>query len=263
MAKKKIDIKEVTALTREMFHAYYRGDLERWFSYLCPDSIYIGTGEPILFGGDAIQSHFKSFQGQTAQVAHEEYYPIPLSDTAAQVCGDIVVSSKGVSFAAVTHFTMTWRLINGQLKMVHQHNSYEYTQPEGQGEGGVLQMDRDITRFVRDLLLERPVGGHLPIQSGSQTVYINPYTVLYVQSQRKRTELVCVDKVVSCNSPMGELAKQLPEVFYPLHRSYLVNTLYITALRRFEVELISGAVLPVPAANYTQVKGDLKQLIQK
>ena len=85
MAKKKIDPEEVAALTKERCHAYYAGDLERWFSYLCPDSIYIGTGEPMLFGGDAIQSHFKAFQGQTAEVVEEEYYPIPLSDTAAQV----------------------------------------------------------------------------------------------------------------------------------------------------------------------------------
>lgn len=263
MAKKKIDPEEVAALTKEMFHAYYAGDLERWFSYLCPDSIYIGTGEPMLFGGDAIQSHFKAFQGQTAEVVEEEYYPIPLSDTAAQVCGNIAVKNEGVLFIAVTHFTMSWRLINDELKMVHQHNSYEYTQPEARGERGVLQMDMSTTQFVRSLLLERPIGKHLAIQSGSQTVFINPYTVLYVQSQRKRTELVGVDKIISCNSSIGELAKQLPEVFYPLHRSYLVNTLYITALRRFEVELISGIVLPIPAVTYTQVKQDLKLLIKK
>ena len=53
------------------------------------------------------------------------------------------------------------------------------------------------------------------------------------------------------------------EVFYPLRRGYLVNTLYIVALRRFEAELISGISIPIPALTYTQVKRDLQELIEK
>ena len=52
-------------------------------------------------------------------------------------------------------------------------------------------------------------------------------------------------------------------VFYPLRRGYLVNTLYIVALRRFEAELISGISIPIPALTYTQVKRDLQELIEK
>ncbi|CBL41782.1 LytTr DNA-binding domain [butyrate-producing bacterium SS3/4] len=79
----------------------------------------------------------------------------------------------------------------------------------------------------------------------------------------KRTELVCVDRVVSCNYIYRELKERLPEVFYPLRRGYLVNTLYIVALRRFEAELISGISIPIPALTYTQVKRDLQELIEK
>ena len=37
--QKQINLEEITALTKELFHAHYAGDLERWFDYLCPDSI--------------------------------------------------------------------------------------------------------------------------------------------------------------------------------------------------------------------------------
>ena len=85
--QKQINLEEITALTKELFHAHYAGDLERWFDYLCPDSIYLGTGEPMLFGGSAIREHFKGFEGEAADVVSEEYYPVPLGETAAQVCG--------------------------------------------------------------------------------------------------------------------------------------------------------------------------------
>ena len=114
-----------------------------------------------------------------------------------------------------------------------------------------------------NLLLEQPAGRRIAFPSGNQTVYVNPYTILYAQSRDKRTELVCVDRVVSCNYIYRELKERLPEVFYPLRRGYLVNTLYIVALRRFEAELISGISIPIPALTYTQVKRDLQELIEK
>ena len=69
--QKQINLEEITALTKELFHAHYAGDLERWFDYLCPDSIYLGTGEPMLFGGSAIREHFKGFEGEAADVCRK------------------------------------------------------------------------------------------------------------------------------------------------------------------------------------------------
>ena len=40
MATEKINLEKVAALTKELFHAHYAGDLDKWFSYLCPDSVY-------------------------------------------------------------------------------------------------------------------------------------------------------------------------------------------------------------------------------
>ena len=261
MAKKKINLEEVAALTKELFHAHYAGEPEKWFSYLCKDSVYLGTGEPMLFGGDAIREHFKGFEGKPVDIVQEECYPVTLGDQAAQVCGEMIVENKKGLFRVINHFTIGWRIIGGELKMVHQHNSYEYIYQNGQGESGVLKWDINTMQFVRNLLLEAPPQKRMAIRSGRQTLYINPYMVLYVQSQQRRTELVCVDKVISCNSTIGKLSKELPEVFYPLHRGYLVNTLYIVAIRRFEAELISGISIPIPALTYQQAKRDLQKII--
>lgn len=67
--------------------------------------------------------------------------------------------------------------------MIHQHNSYEYTQPDIEGERSILKMDMNTTQFVRNLLLEQPTGRRMAFPSGNQTVYVNPYTILYAQSR--------------------------------------------------------------------------------
>ncbi|MBO5292150.1 MAG: LytTR family transcriptional regulator [Lachnospiraceae bacterium] len=260
MSKEKINLEELVALTKELFHAYYSGNLEPWFSYLCPDSVYLGTGEPILFGGDAIRNHFMHYSAKQSDIMKEEYFPIALVDQAAQVCGHIIIKSQNGQFYAITHFTMGYRLFDGEIKLVHQHNSYEYMRQE---ESDVVKLDVNTMQFVRNLLLQQPSGKRIPIRSGRQTIFIDLHTVLYVQSQRKRTEFVCIDRVISCNSPIGDLAKILPEIFYPLHRGYLVNTQYIVAIRRFEAELISGISIPIPSLTYTQVKQDLQEIISR
>ena len=56
--QKRIDPEQAARLTRELFHQQYRGNPEAWFAYLCPESVYLGTGEPLLFGGEAIREHF-------------------------------------------------------------------------------------------------------------------------------------------------------------------------------------------------------------
>ncbi len=256
--EKKINLEEVAALTKRLFHAHYAGDLEQWFSYLCSDSIYLGTGEPMLFGGNAIREHFKGFVGKAVNIVEDEYFPVLLGPRAAQVYGQIIVENQENLFRVVNHFTITYRLIGEELKMVHQHNSYEYMH---QGERDALELDVNTMRFVRNLLLDRPTGKRLSLRSGMQTVYVNPDTILYVLGQRKRTDLVCVDRVIACNSSMGEMAKILPPHFYQLHRSYLVNTRYIVAVRRFEAELISGICVPIPAMTYQQAKQDLQNII--
>lgn len=258
MEKQKINLDEVTLLTKELFHEHYAGNLERWFSYLCSDSVYLGTGEPLLFGGDAIREHFKGFIGKEIDIVQEEYFPVALSDAAAQVCGQIIVENRKNLFQVINHFTIGWRAAGENLKIIHQHNSYEYMQP---GESEVMKLDMNTISFVRSLLLEYPAGRRLSVRSGTQTVFVNPHSILYVQSRRNRTELVCIDRVISCNSPLHALKKELPEIFYPLRRGYLVNTLYMVAIRRFEAELISGISIPIPALAYQKVKKDLQSMI--
>ena len=259
MSKTKLDCEQAVCLSQELFHAHFSGEPEKWFSYHSPDSIYLGTGEPALFGRDAIRARFKDFSGILLDILTEEYHPVPLDSSSALVCGQILVQNQRKTFCVITRFTLVYRNAGGRLQLSHIHNSYEYVPA---GETPSLKLDLNTLKFVRSLILKQHSGKRIAVRSGNQTIFVDPYTVLYVQSQNKRTELVCADQVISCNSSLSDLARELPDIFYPLHRGYYVNTLYITAIRRFEAELISGAVLPIPALNYTKIRDDLLDRIQ-
>lgn len=106
MENKKIRLDKIVALTKELFHAHYAGKSEAWFSYLTSDSIFLGTGSPILIGKNSIENHFKVFLEKYANIIQENYFSTSLGEQTVQVCGQIILhGSKGVS-KIINHFTV-------------------------------------------------------------------------------------------------------------------------------------------------------------
>ena len=124
MANEKIHLDKIAALTKELFHAHYAGKLEVWFSYLTSDSIFLGTGIPILIGSNSIENHFKDFFEKHAIIIQENYFPTSLGEQAAQVCGQIILHGSKGSSKIINHFTVNYRLIGNEIKILHIHNSY-------------------------------------------------------------------------------------------------------------------------------------------
>ena len=91
----------------------------------------------------------------------------------------------------ITRFTLVYRNAGVRLQLSHIHNSYEYVPA---GETPSLKLDLNTLKFVRSLILKQHSGKRIAVRSGNQTIFVDPYTVLYVQSQNKRTELVCADQ---------------------------------------------------------------------
>ncbi len=54
--------------------------------------------------------------------------------------------------------------------------------------------------------------------------------------------------------PVAEIEKQYGRFYLRCHQSYLVNPHYIRNIRRFQVTLTDGTVLPVPEKKYTAFK---------
>lgn len=254
---------DVAELTRSLMHSYYAGNFETWFEYMHPQCIWISSGEPILFGAKAIQAHFRnSPPREKPAILREDYYKIPIDATAVQVVGTIAISLHNDQHQAVTLLTMTYRIFSGQTKIISHHFSYDYFQANASSRGDAIPMDINTRQFVRSLLIRQPRLNRIAIHSGPQTIYTDPNAVLYVEKgMGRQSQIVCIDQTISCASPLHEIASWLPGNFYPIHRSYLVNVFYITAMYRYEAELISGIKIPVPARNYMRAKKEIEEIM--
>lgn len=251
----------LTNTTRDAFRAYHSGNLEPWSKLLAPDSVYLGSGDPILIGKNAIINHFKKYEGVQSTVINDEYHPIVQSRSCGFVYGQIIIGMPDSFQSIVTRFTMVYKIRKNKLIISHQHNSYEHQYITPASQHTPMEINNITQQFIRNLLIHKEENKKIPVASGMQTIYLDSNMILYVQSFGKRTEFVCADRTVSCNTPISELRETLPDIFYPIHRSYLVNINHIAAIRRFEAEMVTGATIPIPALTYTQVKKDLQNLM--
>lgn len=86
-------------------------------------------------------------------------------------------------------------------------------------------------------------------------------TIIYLQSDGHRTNLHCIDKVINCSMLITDIAPMLTDDFYMVRRGCMVNSIYVTAIRRCEIELVFGTVINIPVPKYTKVKKDLQEMI--
>jgi len=256
---------DVVELTRYIMHNYYIGNFDPWFMHLHPGSVWVGTGEPLLFGAKAIIQHFQKFAGMMQQqIICEQYYRTPLGSHTAQVTGELKVIKKDAVYQINVLFTLVYSCSHSQAKIVSHHFTYNFSRINESNKNSSLQMDINTHQFIKSLLVNHPQQKQIAIKSGPRIVYLDPAMILYIEKIKGRwTEIVCVDQVVSCTASLYQIEEMLPCNFYPLHRGYIVNILYITSLKRYEAELISGIKIPIPARNYRNVKKKMEEFLEK
>lgn len=255
---KKIDLDEVMEKAFFIMAQYFcYGNTKPWFSHLCSESVWLGNGEPLLIGKEAIIRHFSRIHMPTTTILQKEMSAQKLSDSEACIYGKMIMGVPDSSQYAIMRFSTIYRVTPTGLWLIHQHLSYEYT-PSVKKEPHGFFVPKNLIKYFADNPYRSK---RIPIQSGTQTLFVQPTSILYAQSQRNKTELVCFDKIISCNTSIHKLLEVLPEEFYPLHRCYLVNTKYILAIRRFEVVLQTNDTLPIPAAQYSRIKKDLENYL--
>lgn len=258
----KAKLEDPVALTREIVREYYQGNMEPWLSRLCPKSVWVGTGERTIIGGNAIRKHFGPQEQRRAfRIFQEEYFHLPVNARSAIAVAHAKVGSlKSEAAHMEISCTLFYQLFGGETKVLLTHATHGFLRS--------FKPERDSAltwvpayHLYRNLLLDMPETGRIPIPSGGRTFYIHPNIILYVQSRERRAEVFCVDSVVRSDLSITQMNALLPDGFCPVHRCYTVNPRYVSAIQRYKVTMVTGETLPIPAEAYNRVKAELDSRI--
>lgn len=258
----KAQLEDTVAISRNIVHSYFAGDIEPYLSRLCSKSVWMGNGARMLIGDGTIRSRLESVVcDRPLQIYQEEYIPLALTPRCQAVTAEVHLGDPGQDRSDLTvSYTFLYQLIGTETKLVLLHANYELLHHFASNRDDAA-LDVPTYQLVRDILLENPPQGRLPIPSGNSTLFLHPDMIFYIRSKNRKTELFCVDKVLQSDLSISEINALLPETFCSIHRCYTVNTRYVTAVRRHEVSLITGETLPIPFHAYMRVKVDLERRI--
>lgn len=256
----------IEELTKEIAHNYFAGNLDKWFDMLHKDCIWAGSGEPTLMGADNIREYFRNYEHMpNAIIINESYLPLCLSSTSFIVNGHLTLGPDIDTPMVICQISLAYRMSGNNAKIMYQHMSYDFIGQMhtmgSQESSKTLPLDINSRLFIRQMLLTNPQITPIAVNVGTQTYFIDPNTIIYLQSDGHRTNLHCIDKVINCSMLITDIAPMLTDDFYLVRRGCMVNSIYVTAIRRCEIELVFGTVINIPVPKYTKVKKDLQEMI--
>lgn len=263
MTKEKLN--EVTEIVKKSIQSYYSNNADYWFKNLSTDSIWICDGEPMLFGKDEIKRYFKKRPSPgNVNVLNETYSAISLDKNSAIVFGQITVGMKKSSKKAITMVTIGIRCDEDEPKIAYHHLSYDYYESFTNNATNLeKKVDLDVLtrRYIKNLLLENMDSYRVAIKFGTQTLYVDLNTVIYLQSKGHHTTIFCINEIIDSTMGIGEIEKLLNKNFCKVRRGTIINTQYVTAIRHYEIEMLYKTVIKIPQPSYANIKETVNSLI--
>lgn len=128
-----------------------------------------------------------------------------------------------------------------------------------------VQISTQTYHYFKKLLAES-VSRNSPmlvIKTDLANQFIDTNTIIYIQAMDRDCILHMLNERKQVSRSLKDLQKQLPPNFYRIHRSFCLNSDYVTKIERYAITLVTGEVLPVPKMRYTQIRNELTALIEK
>ncbi len=88
-----------------------------------------------------------------------------------------------------------------------------------------------------------------------KTCCLFPSDIIYVEADNIYSRIILTDQFIRIPYPIHLMQELLPDYFLRIHRSFLVNQNFITALYPTIILLSNGLRLPVPKKKYQWLKG--------
>lgn len=119
------------------------------------------------------------------------------------------------------------------------------------------RMEEEMPQIARDILLElrEKPSESIVLRYRQSFLRLNPYRVLYLESNGKVQTIHLSDRSVEVNCRLKELEEMFrPFGFLKPHNSYLVNWRFISSIRQTDIYMDNGERLPVSKHRLKEVK---------
>ena len=145
---------------------------------------------------------------------------------------------------------------NGETRKTPRILVCHISNPHGKHEDDVIYPKSSSRIYAgNDTLPQRGERIHFHGLDRSDFFFLSD-SIVWIEAHNggKHSVLHTATEATEVIKPVAEIEKQYGRFYLRCHQSYLVNPHYIRNIRRFQVTLTDGTVLPVPEKKYTAFK---------
>lgn len=254
------------AASREFVHRFWNADVQGCAAMLAPELVWIGAGENQFGQGmESFRTMHEDLMGESSRVIlmSEEYRAIPSggSRTIAVACQYVSYTDLFLSSLSALHqrVTLIWRARPEGMRLVHCHLSSPLDgSPTGSGSAPCLPAEQlvKLSEQTGGACMLRDVEGGLH--------YLRLPSVVYLEARKQSTVVHCTTGSFRLRDGISHVAEHLdPQgsgLLVVVHRSYVVNALYVACIGRNTVSLTNGEELAFSTRRRDEVLAQMERL---
>ncbi len=261
MKRKSITETQIVEMTRETLHGFYGRSVNHLVHLLSDNFVWIGAFDFQFTHGkqhfiDTVQAELNSV---VFNINEEHYELIVRHRDMFIVCCKLNLSSdldSGAYLQMHTRLSVVWKYIDEELKLVHIHGSNAQDIPltvQPNTSSATNNPDNFIEHIISSSE-KKPLKKIMFRKTTGEYCVISENDILYLQAVGQNTQIHTKDTSVLVSGVLLTHQQTLSDNFFRSHKSYLINTAYITAFRRYQVDLGDQISLPLGREKYLSLK---------
>lgn len=266
MRRKTLTHTQIIDLTREILHGFYGRNIDAHTHYLSDNFVWIGAFDFQFATSkqeflDIVKSELNSIP---FQMEDESYELIARDRDTFILCCKFTLTSTlqdGSLLQMHTRLSVIWKYIDGALKLIHIHGSNAQDIPlTVAAKMKTPQKDSDdfIYYITNSNTPTPPQKKMFRLASGKHCI-LSEHDILYLQAEGQNTKIYTKEDCILVSGILQTHQKELSDIFFRVHKSYLANTAYLTAFRRYRATLCDKIELPIGKERYLDLKARCAQ----
>lgn len=248
-----------------VFHSYFSRDMDTFISLLDKDFVWIGSYEFQFTRG--IEEFLKITENEqnelSAEVYDEEYHVLSRDQNTWIVYGCFSASAwkdEATFLYTRQRATYVWKFIQGQFKLLHLHCTMARDVPL------TSNVDIDVKQQIGlrwyDYMLHAEETHckekqHFLLKDANGGIhYLYPTEILYISISYRTATVYTTAGNFEIHQKLSQLLELMPFLIQA-HKSWLVNPIYVTEIKRYHITLANKTEIPVGKSRYDEVRAAL------
>ncbi len=258
---------EVIQKTQEVIRSFYGRLTETTIAPMTDTFMWIGANDFQWCEGleEFLRITKKEYEATPVLLSDEEYHLLFHDRNVWVVYGrykGIATLEDGSRIKVHVRITFVWRVIKGVLKLEHVHgsNSQDISLGLSPSPDSSFTEDSDFLGFMKKMADTERVCQKIPVRDcDKRHRYLFPSEILYLEADGQRCIFHTEDGSFPTPGLLSSYEKKMPEMFFRLHKSYLVNCLHIDSISRYRAILKNRCELPIGKERYMELKRKLAE----